>query len=292
LKSEKGFQEFTLGIANIGLSFLFDQNCFEFGVGDMKNEFITDSCAEIELRVYYDGFPEISKGEIIFDSDSTWSLCRSQGRYFLKDCSIESSSFLEKLVILESDFESGEIHIKNNESSKNLLPDPLGYPLNQVLMIILLSRSKGVMFHGCGVDDNGSGYLFLGNSTHGKSTIARLWSENQATVLNDDRIIVREKDGELWMYGTPWHGDFKEVSSKGLPISKIFLLRHGQKNSAIPRKGGEAVSMLLTRSFPPLWDKKGMDYSIGLCHRICNKIPCYELNFVPNRKIINFVRNI
>ena len=291
--NEKGLTEFTISIAGIGLSFLFDQNLSESGVEDRDifHEFITDIRPETKLRVHHDSFPERSMGKKIFDSGSAWSLYRDQGKYVLQDSSFDSDPPPNQFVILESDLKSGDIYI-NDELFKNLLPDPLGFPLNQVLMIILLSRCKGVMLHACGIDDRGYGYLFLGNSGHGKSTIARLWSENQATVLNDDRIIIREKNGELFMYGTPWHGDFKEVSSKGLAIRKLFFLRHGEKNSAVPKNSAEAVLMLLTRCFPPIWDKKGMDYTMGLCHRIVQNIPCYEFSFEPDRKIVDFVRNI
>jgi len=291
MKNEERLKEFTLEIAGIGLSFLFDQNLSEFGVEDIYYEFITDIRPETKLRVHHDSFPQRSMGKKIFDSGSTWALYRDQGKYVLQDSSFDSDSLPNQLVILESDFKSGDIYI-NDKLFKNLLLDPLGFPLNQVLMILLLSRCKGVMLHACGIDDRGYGYLFLGNSGHGKSTIARLWSENQATVLNDDRIIVREINGELLMYGTPWPGDFKEVSSKGLPIRKLFFLRHGEKNSAVPKKGREAVLMLLTRCFPPIWDKKGMEYTMGLFHRMVNKVPCYEFSFEPDRKIVDFVKNI
>ncbi|HUU50922.1 MAG TPA: hypothetical protein VMW81_08185 [Nitrospinota bacterium] len=289
--NEKGLIEFTIGIAGIGLSFLFDQNLSESGVEDIDYEFITEIRPETKLLVHQDSFPQRSKGKKIFDSGSTWSLFREQGKYVLQDSSFDSDPPPNQLVILESDLKSGDIYI-NDKLFKNLLLDPLGYPLNQILMILLLSRCKGVMLHACGIDDRGYGYLFLGNSGHGKSTIARLWSENQATVLNDDRIIVREKNGELLMYGTPWPGDFKEVSSKGLPIRKLFFLRHGKKNSAVPKNSTEAVLMLLTRCFPPIWDKKGMEYTMGLCHRMVNKVPCYEFSFEPDRKIVDFVKNI
>jgi len=291
LLNEKGLIEFTFGIGGIGLSFLFDQNLSEFGVEDIDYEFITDIRPETKLRVHKNSFPEMSMGKKIFDSGSTWSFYHNRGKYVLQDSSFDSDSLPNQLVILESDLKSGDIYI-DDKFNQNLFPDPLGYPLNQVLMIILLSRCKGVMLHACGIDDSGYGYLFLGNSGHGKSTIARLWSEYQATVLNDDRIIVREKNGELLMYGTPWPGDFKEVSSKGLPIRKLFFLRHGEKNSAIPKNSAEAVSMLLTRCFPPIWDRKGMEYTMDLCHHIVNRIPCYEFRFEPDRKIVDFVKNI
>jgi len=290
--NEEGLREVTVGIAGIGISFLFGQNLFGCGLKDIKDDFVTDNSAEVKLRVHHGGIPGKRPEKKIFDSGSTWSLYCNGGKYVLQDCSFEPDLLPERIVVLESDFKSGDIYMRNGVFNQNLLPDPLGYPLNQVLMIMLLSRSRGMLLHACGIDDNGNGYLFLGNSTHGKSTISRLWFENQATVLNDDRIIVREKDGELWMYGTPWHGAFKEVSPKGLPIRKVFFLGHGERNSAVPKKYAEAASMFLTRCFPPFWDKKGMEYTVGLSHRIISKIPCYELNFVPDKEIISFVRNI
>lgn len=282
----------TKRIGGIGLSFLFNQDAFEFGEEAAIDEFTPDIQAEIKLRVHLDDFPETRRKEKIFDSESTWSLYRSQKKYFLYDCSLTLDSLPSKLLILEPDFKSGEIFIRDDGSSQNLFPDPLGYPLNQILMIILLSFRKGALFHACGIDDESSGYLFLGNSGHGKSTIARIWFENKATVLNDDRIIVREKDGVAWIYGTPWHGDFRKLCLKGMPVSKIFFLRKGERNSAVRKEDSEAVSMLLARGFLPFWDKEGMDNTLSLCHDLVSKIPCYELNFVPDRDIIEFVRNI
>jgi hypothetical protein len=285
-------EEFTIGIAGIGISFFFNRDLSEFEVKDINNNFITDNNTETKLRVHHGRIPEIKGKKKIFDSGSTWALYRSEGKYVLQDDSLESGSLPDIFIVLEPDFKFGEIYSENNLLDQNSLSDPLGYPLNQILMIILLSLGKGVLLHACGIDDGGYGYLFPGNSTHGKSTIAKLWSESGATVLNDDRIIIREKDGELWMYGTPWHGDFNEVSSNGLPLSKIFFLKKGENNSAVPIKGAEAVSMLLTRSFSPLWDQKGMEYTLGLLDRMASKLSCYELNFLPDKKIIDFVRNI
>lgn len=285
--TKEEYRKITSEIGGIRVSFLFDESQHADGIKNTD----CDNSAQAKLRVHHGYIPEMNIKERAFDSGSTWALYRSEGKYVLQNDSLESGSPPDKLVILEPDFKSGDIYIRD-EFNQNLLPDPLGYPLNQILMIILLSLGKGVLLHACGIDDGGYGYLFAGNSTHGKSTIAKLWSESGATILNDDRIIVREKDGQFWMYGTPWHGDFNEVSPNGLPIRKIFFLRHGEKNSAVPRKGAEAVSMLLTRSFPPLWDQKGMDYTLGLLDRMASRSPCYELNFLPDKRIIDFVRNI
>lgn len=292
LVGEKESKEFTIAIAGIGISFLFDQDLSELGLEQRDNAFVADLREGLKLRVHYGHAPDTKRKQKIFDSGDTWAFYKSNGRYVLQDDSLESASSPSTFIVLEPDLRSGEVFILYDASDRNPFPDPIGYPLNQVLMILLLSLGKGILFHACGIDDNGSGYLFLGNSTDGKSTMAGLWSKKHATVLNDDRIVVREKDGEFWMYGTPWHGDFREISPEGIPIQKIFFLRHGEKNQAILHNGVGAVTMLLTRSFPPLWDKHGMTFTTELCHRIVNKIPCYELSFAPRTKIVDFVRDM
>ena len=288
-KESKGF---TIAIAGIGISFLFDQDLSELDLEKRDNAFVADLGEDIKLQVHHGHAPDTKTKQKIFDSGDTWALYKCDGRYVLQDDSLESASSPSTFIVLEPDLKSGEVFILYDASDRNPFPDPLGYPLNQVLMILLLSKGKGILFHACGIDDDGSGYLFLGNSTDGKSTMAGLWSKKNATVLNDDRIVVREKEGGFWMYGTPWHGDFREISSEGVPIKRIFFLRHGEKNQAILHNGVEAVTMLLTRSFPPLWNKNGMAFTTELCHHIASKIPCYELTFAPDTKIVAFVRSI
>jgi hypothetical protein len=292
LSAEKGQKKFTLGVAGIVISFLFDKSLSELGVEHFDDAFVTDKADEIKLRVHYGHAPEMDRIEKIFDSGSTWAFYRSNGRYVLQNDALEPGSSPTVFAVLEQGFKSGDIYITHTSPELHLPPDPLGHPLNQILMILLLSLDNGMILHACGIDDRGSGYLFLGNSGDGKSTMAKLWFDRNVTVLNDDRIVVREKDGAFWMYGTPWHGDFRELSPNGLPVRKIFFLRRGEKNEVDLKNGAEAVAMLLTRSFPPLWDNKGMAYTTDLCHRIVGKIPCYELSFAPDTKIVDFVRNV
>jgi hypothetical protein len=292
LSNEIGRKEFTIGVAGIGISFLFDENFSGLGVDHIDDQFVTDMDEEIELRVHHGQAPEMERVEKIFDSGSTWAFYRSNGRYILQNDALGPGSSPTVFAILEQGLKSGDIYITHHALEHHLPPDPLGHPLNQILMILLLSLGKGMILHACGIDDRGSGYLFLGNSGDGKSTAAKLWFDKNATVLNDDRIVVREKDGVFWMYGTPWHGDFREFSSNGLPIQKIFFLHRGEENGVLQKSGVEAVAMLLTRSFPPLWDYKGMAYTMDLCHRLVSKIPCYELSFRPDAGVVDFVRNV
>ena len=55
-------------------------------------------------------------------------------------------------------------------------------------------------------------------------------------VLSDERIILREEDGEIWMYGTPWHGDGHIAEPGRARLDRVFFLRHGPRNAltAVP----------------------------------------------------------
>jgi hypothetical protein len=257
--------------------------------GTIHHPLRSDAHSDVVLSIHDHPPPPIPKAEKTFDPGQTWALFQSESNLVLQNTSLHSKITASRFLFLAPDLKSGDVYAAGDTPQD---ADPLGYPLNQVLWILLLSRGRGVLFHACGIDDDGRGYLFLGNSEDGKSTTARLWFDHGETVLNDDRIIVREKSGKLWMYGTPWHGDFKEHSSRGLPIEKLFFLRHGERNTSRVKSGAEAVSMLLTRSFPPFWDKEGMDFTVEFCQRMVSNIACFELAFVPNAGMIDFVRSI
>ncbi len=165
------------------------------------------------------------------------------------------------------------------------------YPLAELLLIWILARRDGILAHAAGVVDGAKGYLFVGNSGHGKTTMARLWAEG-ATILNDDRIVVRPRDGRFWMYGTPWHGDYQRVSPGAFPISKVFFLSQSTSNQAQPRSTSEAATLLLTRSFLPLWDRTAMASLLSSCAEIASAVPCYDLGFLPEPGIVDYVRGL
>ena len=158
-------------------------------------------------------------------------------------------------------------------------------------MNYLIARRGGLLVHGCGVVDRGKGYLFAGHADHGKSTIAKLWG-NKAEVLGDEIVAVIAEDGGCRIYGTPWHGDYPHVSYGGLPLEKIFFLRHSEKNFVTAVTGATAGSYLLARSFSPLWDREATAFALGAADRLVNQVPCYELGFLPDDRVVEFVRDL
>jgi hypothetical protein len=253
--------------------------------------FLSTAQPAVSVCMHYDGLPRLSlrNTDLLFDSESVWRLYQVDGQQAIVLQIPASSSPPYRVALFDDQISQVEVYSEPRRLPGGLLPDPLHYPLAEVLMVCLLARGRGLMMHACGIDDGGRGYLFAGNSTHGKSTTARLW-QDEATILNDDRIVLRQREGRFWMYGTPWHGDYTGVAPHGVPLEKVFFLQHADDNQVRPVAGTEAASMLLTRCFPPLWDAEGMGFSVDFCGRLAGAVPCYELGFLPDGRVVEYVR--
>ena len=288
---KNALKEVRLDIANIvisvtspdlDLAYLQDKSYYR--------DFLTQKEPEMVLHVHKGYPPKCNFKKKAFDTNSLWRLYHEEGKYILWLGPLESP-FTERLAFFDSTFKSGDIYIFPEAHNKNLFFNPLQYPLDQVLMINLLSKDRGIMIHACGIIDHGNGIIFAGKSGAGKSTIANLWQGNErVSVLSDDRIIIRKIEEQFWIYGTPWHGDARTCSPERAPLDKIFFLTHAKKNNLRKIEPLDATSCLIVRSFPTFWDKKGMEFTLNFCAELAEKVPCYELGFVPDERVLDFVR--
>jgi len=281
-------------IAGIVFSISSDRPVDTIGLREAYRDFLYAGEPEVTIHAHYNGVPQIPfrNEDRIFDSESLWSLYQTNGWNIIVLKSPVFGPFPYRIAVFDGEFQRGEVYSRAPEPERSpdgLLPNPLEFPLSEVLMVCLLAQRRGLMVHACGVDDGGRGYLFAGNSTHGKSSMARLWKD-QALILNDDRIVLRWREGRFWMYGTPWHGDYSGVSPQGVPLEKIFFLCHADANEVRRREDVAAASMLLTRCFPPLWDAAGMRFTLDFCAQLVADVPCYELGFVPDKNVLDLVR--
>jgi hypothetical protein len=146
--------------------------------------------------------------------------------------------------------------------------------------------------HAGGVVDGGRGFLFAGPSGAGKSTITRLWQPAGVTLLSDDRLIIRRQQDHWRVFGTPWHGDFDICSPESAPLEKIFFLVNGGRHAVRQLGRVAAASRLLSNCFPPLYDREALNFILDAIAAITAEVPCYELQFVPEAGVVQFVRDL
>jgi hypothetical protein len=194
----------------------------------------------------------------------------------------------KQILLVFPDFRKADFYLTGPGGS---FKDLFYGPTLELLMVNYLAQDAGVIVHACGINRHGRGILFVGESGAGKSTLAKLWDQEKGIdILSDDRIIVRKKAGQFWMYGTPWHGEAKFVSDKGVRLEKIFFLQHDQKNSIKDVHGTSPILQFLKASFPPFWDAKGVEFTLEFLNDLVVSVPCRELSFTPDRSVIDYIK--
>lgn len=293
LKSSDKYSIF-LKVANIVFSISSKLPKDSFHLEENYRNFLCAEPPDVTVHGHYSGIPEIP----LRDKDKIFSSGIFWDAYRVDRCPVfvlRLSGFNPQpycIAVFKPEFRNGDVYYRvfpHSEARGTHLPHPLTFPLFHLLMISFLAQGYGVLVHACGIDDGGRGLLFPGSSNNGKTTMARLW-QDEAFILNDERIVLRQREGRLWIYGTPWHGEYDKISPRGVPLDKVFFLRHAEANSVQRWEGASAASKLLTHCFQPYWDPAGMDFILNFCTGVVESVPCCELNFVPDKCVVDFIR--
>jgi hypothetical protein len=116
--------------------------------------------------------------------------------------------------------------------------------------------------------------------------MARLWGEAGATVIHDDRIVIRHIAGSYVMHNTPVYDTDTPSSAQ---LTRIFLIDHGPVNSFIPVSGASAVSLVMANCIQHNWNPEIIARLMGSISIMCSLIPCINLQFRPEKSIVDFL---
>jgi hypothetical protein len=259
----------------------------KFLIDDASRRFLVeDGRPDLALRVSTRPLEARADGLLVFDSRATWTLHDRGGRHVYRffDPRLGPSPYKEARIA--PDLASGDVFLHPDFHAPGEPVDALQFPLDELLFLHLLAARGGVELHACGVvAPSGRGYVFAGQSGDGKTTMARLWERLPgATVLSDDRIVVRRGASGYVMYGTPWHGEAELATAACAPLAAICLLARGEWNALEPLTPAASVAGLLARSIIPrqVSDRAAMGATLGFLEGLTREIPCRRYRFVPD----------
>ncbi len=137
----------------------------------------------------------------------------------------------------------------------------------------------GMLLHCSAVEVDEKAYLFTAPSGTGKSTHASFYKEifkNRATIINDDKPIVRKIDGKFFVFGSPWQGKHKIGENKKAKIKGICHLTRGKTNQITKADKNYMISVLLSQTLRPKEEEK-MDKLLTLLEEMLDSTDLYLL---------------
>ena len=285
---------FELSIADLAISIISADPSQRFEIPSPYDKFISNGKEpDAMLKAHFE-IPSVELGKEMFSSDC-WGLYANNGFRVFKLAPKMWGPLPIRLGVFNPDFRNGDIYSRDDyqegyETDNGKHSFPFSYPMDEIVVINILSQASGFVSHACGISYRDRGYLFVGQSGAGKSTIADLWQrKSEVKILSDDRIVIRRQNGKLFAYGTPWHGEGKFFSTEKSKLERIFFLKQGKKNEVKMLNPVDAASRLFVCSFPTFYDATGMGNILDLINRIAVEIECYEVSFVPNMSITEFM---
>ena len=176
-----------------------------------------------------------------------------------------------RLTLTEDYFES------RRRRSPNTTDDIFEYMGMGTQFYKALLSKEGMMLHASAVAVDGSAYLFSAPCGTGKSTHTQQWQklfgEERAVIINDDKPAMRKVDGVYKAYGTPFSGKHDISVNTGYPIKGICFISRGETNSIERLTVQRALAPLFDQTIRPAENDK-MDL---LCDRVDDILKCVPM---------------
>ena len=285
--------EISLALGGIAIALRAAHPGFHLTIEPRLQAFQSKLEPEVVFCLHNEPAPVPELGADHFASGKNWSVDAWQDKTVLR-VRIPSigPAYPSYAAVMNSTGEYGDIYQEdiNGNEQKDSIPI-LETPLDEMLLIHLLARQRGLLLHAGAVCFEGNGILFAGTSGSGKSTLINLWKDVPGVkLLGDERISLRKREEAFWLYGTPWCSSASVASPEVAPLRAIFILKHATENQAVPLRQSIATTSLLVRSFAPFWDADGMTYTLQLLDELVQMVPCYELNFLPDLRVVEYLK--
>jgi len=248
---------------------------------------------DLEFDISWAATLQSPKSAPDFSSGGLWSAHRDHTgtKFYFSSSTFGSEPY--KAAWLDPSFSRGHVVLNRSSFLAHDSLFPLEYPIDELVLMHRLALGEGLELHALGlVDQDSSGYLFLGHSGAGKSTTARLWMRQPGVrLLSDDRIILRQQNGIHRMYGTPWHGDAGVSSAASAPLSAIFFLEQALEHHIVPIAQPQAAAELFARAFLPHYVKSGIEFTLHFLDQLTRTIPCSIFRFAPTDDAVEAIRH-
>lgn len=186
------------------------------------------------------------------------------------------------LIITNKDFSEVTCALRGNFNMRC-------FGFNNALMLVLAfagAPKEMLIIHASTVRHKGYGYPFIAKSGTGKSTQVSMWLRHipDCDLMNDDTPIVRFKDGEFWIYGSPWSGKtpcYRQVKAR---LGAITRIARGEENKLLRMPPLQAFASFLPSCSSMKWESELYNHTCNTVAKVVENVGIYTLECLPNEE--------
>ncbi len=156
----------------------------------------------------------------------------------------------------------------------------------------LVAENSGCIIHSSFIEVDGGAVLFTGPCSIGKSTQANLWRKfADATVINGDKAIIYEHNGDLYACGLPFSGSSKDCLNKKLPLKAIICLQKAPTNTA-RRLTSDAFLNIYKNCYPVPYSRDLTGTLLDFANKVSEQVPVYEFSCRADESAVRYLERI
>ena len=216
-----------------------------------------------------------------------WAISRKNGTWFYKGISPTAGDpELHRVAVFSPDHTHATIYSPPRDGAR------IGtdgwhslslFPTDQIWLGPLLADRSAVLMHSAAAVVNGKGLVFIGHSSAGKSTTMELLKASPglgATILCDDRNVIRKWPDGWRVHGTWSHGTTADVSPDEAPLKAILFLQQDTKNELVPLTDRREIwKRLLATLIKPMVTAEWWQKELDVLERIVAEASFYTMHF-------------
>jgi hypothetical protein len=263
----------------------FHENLLKFRVKEPGRD-------RIRLRHHFSlpAHPEASPGIPVY-RNAPWEIYRRGSTWTYLWIPDHANSLPRRAAFFNEEHTYGEIYSPDaSQFCTGGIPTLTLFPTDQIILSRIFAARRGILFHASGMVINEHGFIFVGHSGAGKSTIVSLL-QNEGEILSDDRVIIRRMKNQYNLFGSWSWGTVAQVSPASAPLKMICILEQSRFNRLVPvTDRWEIFQKLLPFVVKPLATADWWDDTLSLLEHLITTIPVFRMQFDLSGKIADVIR--
>lgn len=212
-----------------------------------------------------------------------WTIYEADGGICIHVYDSDELTRLQHIAFYQEDKQEWTIYSDLNENQEL---ESLRYPMLPLILYYLSTQTESLLVHASGVFDGTHGRIFSGFSGVGKSTMAGIWQNTGAQIINDDRLMLRKLDGRWWMFNTPMY--YTDVPKA--PLDFIYLPFHHSENTYERGVGIQMSMRFMAHCIQHGYNAAHVQWHLNQLMDISTEIPITRLGVVPNAEVLTFIK--